>query len=113
MTRNGAKKQALKRNRKIFQKSAFADDVQSVFHPLISAAVVFRRCKLDRIRKLAEKTRDSVKMLKGVQMVRNFQFGVDISWMVLRIYPMNPLASAACASFDATCKPPSRRYALA
>ena len=83
MTRNGPNKQALKRNRKFFQKSAFADDVRSVFHPLISKSAMIRRCKLDRIRKLAEKTRDSVKMLTWQQAFPNFQFGVDISWMVL------------------------------
>ena len=44
-----------------FRKSAFAEDVQSVFHPLISGAAVFRRCKLARIPKLAEQTRDSAK----------------------------------------------------
>ena len=113
MTRNGPKKQALKKNPELFQKSAFAEDVQSVFHPLISKSAVIRRCKLDRIRKLAEETRDSVIWVIEQQAFPNSQFGVDISWMVLGIYPMNPLSSAACASFDATCNPPSRRYALA
>ena len=89
--------------------SAFVEDVQNVFHSLISKSAVIRRCKLDRIRKLAEKTRDSVIWAIGVQMVRNFQFGVDISRMVLRIYHKNPLASAACAASAATCNPPSRR----
>ena len=109
MTRNGPEKQALEKSRN-FQKSAFAEDVQSVFHPLISKSAVIRRCKLDRIRKLAEKTRDSVIWAIGVQMVRNSQFEVGFSRMVLGIHPMYPLASAACASFDAPCKkPPSRR----
>ena len=40
-------KQALKKSSEIFRKSAFAEDVDSVFHPLISAVAVFRRCKLD------------------------------------------------------------------
>ena len=71
MTRNGPKKHALKQNRKLFQKSAFAEDVQSVFHPLISKSAVIRRCKLDRIRKLAEKTRDSVIWAIAQQMVPN------------------------------------------
>ena len=96
MTRNGAKKQALKQNRKFFQKSAFAEDVQSVFHPLISKSAVIGSCKLDRIRKLAEKTRDSANVHTDEQAFRNSEFGVDISWMVFGIYPMYPLASAAC-----------------
>ena len=83
MTRNGPKKQALKKNHKFSGKSAFAEDIQSVFHPLISKSAVIRRCKLDRIRKLAEKTRDSANMLTGQQTFPNSQFGVDISWMVL------------------------------
>ena len=109
MTRNGAKKQALKKNPELFKKNAFAEDVQSMFHPLISKSAVIRRCKLDRIRKLAEKTRDSVIWVIGQQAFPNSQFGVDISWMVLCIYPMYPLASAACAASAATCNPPSRR----
>ena len=109
MTRNGPKKQALKKNSEIFQKSAFADDVQSVFHPLISKSAVIRRCKLDRIRKLAEKTRDSVIWAIAQSTFPNSQFGVDISWMVFGIYPMYPLASAACAASADKCNPPSRR----
>ena len=109
MTRNGSKKQALKKSSDIFRKSAFAEDVQSVFHPLISAAVVFRRCKLDRIPKLAEQTRDSPTSAIEVQMVRKFPGSGIFHWMVFGIHLMNLLASAACAASADTCNPPSRR----
>ena len=65
-------KQALKKSSEIFRKSAFAEDDQIVFHPLISKPAVIRRCKLDRIPKLAEQTRDSVKKPTEVQIVPNF-----------------------------------------
>ena len=71
-----AEKTGSEKNPDIFRKSAFADDVESVFHPLISGAAVFRRCKLDRIPKLAEQTRDSPTSAIEVQMVRISQFGV-------------------------------------
>ena len=96
MTRNGPEKEALKKSSEIFRKSAFADDVQSVFHPHISGVSVFRRCKLDRIPKLAEQTRDSAIWAIGVQMVVNFPRWEEFHWMVFGIYPMYPLASAAC-----------------
>ena len=69
------------------EKSAFAEDVQSVFHPLISGAAVFRRCKLDRIPKLAEETRDSANVLTGEQMGPNFPGSGVFHWMVFGIPP--------------------------
>ena len=96
MTRNGSKKQALKKSSEIFRKSAFAEDVQSVFHPLISKSAVIRRCKLDRIPKLAEQTRDSAKKPIEQQTVPNFPGWEEFHRMVFDIYPMYPLASAAC-----------------
>ena len=109
MTRNGSKKQALKKSSEIFRKSAFAEDVDDVFHPLISGAAVFRRCKLARIPKLAEQTRDSPIWAIGVQMVVNFPRWEEFHWMVFGIHLMNLLASAACAASADTCNPPSRR----
>ena len=108
MTRNGSKKQALKKSSEIFRKSAFVEDVQSVFHPLISKSVI-GMCKLDRIPKLAEQTRDSATSAIGVQMVPNFPGWEEFHRMVFGIHPMYPLASAACAASADTCNPPSRR----
>ena len=98
MTRNGPKKHALKKNPEIFKKSVFAEDVQSVFHPLITGAAVFRRRILDRIPKLAEETQDSAKPAIGEQMVPNFPGSGVFHWMVLDIPLTYPLASAACAA---------------
>ena len=67
MTRNVPEKQ-----NSTSSASAFAEDVDSVFHPLISGAAVFRRCKLDRILKRGEETRDSAKTATGEQIVPNF-----------------------------------------
>ena len=105
MTRNGTKKHALKKNTEIFRKSAFAEDVVSVFHPLISGAAVFRRWILDRIPKLAEETQDSAKPAIGEQMVPKFPGSGAFHWMVFDIPLMYPLASAACASYAASMQP--------
>ena len=84
------------KNPEIFRKSAFAEDVLSVFHPLISKSAVIRRCKLDRIPKLAEQSRDSAKKLTEQQTFPNFPGWEEFHRMVFGIYPMYPLASAAC-----------------
>ena len=87
MTRNGPKKHPLKKNPENFKKSAFADDVKGVFHPLVTGAAVFRRCILDRIPKLAEETQDSAEPAIGEQMDRNFPGCVEFHWMVFGIPP--------------------------
>ena len=92
------RKHALKTKPKNFRKSAFVEDAESVFHPLISVAAVFRRCERDRIFKLGEETRDSANMLTGQQMIRNSEFGVGFSRMGIGIPPMYPLASGLAAT---------------
>ena len=67
-----AEKTGSEKKSEFFKTRAFAEDVQSVFHPLISGADVFRRCKLDRILKLAEETRGVPTSAIEVQMVPNF-----------------------------------------
>ena len=113
MTRNGSIKHALKKNSEIFRESAFSEDGTSVFHPLISGAAVFRRCKQARITKLGEETRDSANVLIAQQMVPNSEFQMGFSRMDIRVPLMYSLSSATCASYATTCKPRSRRYALA
>ena len=87
MTRNGPKKHPLKKIPEIFKKSAFADDVKGVFHPLVTGAAVFRRCTLDRIPKLAEETQDSAKPAIAQQMVPNSPGSGEFHWMVFGIPP--------------------------
>ena len=100
MTRNGSKKQALKKSSEIFKKIRHfsVDDVESVFHPLIWKSAVIRRCKLDRIPKLAEQTRDSAKKPIEQQTFPNFPGWEEFYRMVFGIHPMYQLTSATCAA---------------
>ena len=77
----------------IFRKSVFTDDRQSVFHPLISDAVVLRRCKHDRIFKLGERTRNSANVLTGQQMIPNFHHYGRFQRMEMCVILMYHLAS--------------------
>ena len=90
MTRNGSKKHALEKNSDIFRESAFPEDGTRVFHPLAKRAAVLRRCFQAGITERNDETRDSTNVLTEVQRVRKSQFGVDISWMVLRVALMYP-----------------------
>ena len=61
-----------------------------MFHPLIWDAVVFRRCKLDRILKLGDKTWISLKPAITVQMDVNFHHYSGFSRMEKSVILNNP-----------------------
>ena len=90
MTRKGSKKHALKKNSEKSRESAFPEDGTRVFHPLATRAAVLRRCFQAGITKRNDETHDSTNVLTAQQANPNSQFGVDISWMVLRVALMYP-----------------------